>query len=431
MNNQKKYTMTQELNLIINEWLQKIISNPRSSQFISTLLVTLLIIIVSALALFIVRKILRIVAHQLAKRTKTEWDDILVKRKFFLAIAHLAPASIIYFSSGFAESFYPVLDSVTIKIGEIYYMFAIVMALNAFLSSINEIYQKSFSFANERPIAGFIQLIKIFMYFVTLLAIIAIIFDKELGKLLTGLGAMAAILLLIFRDTILGFVASIQISMNNMLKIGDWIEMSSRGADGSVIEMNLTTVKVENWDRTIAHIPTYALVTESFTNWKGMEQSGGRRIKRSINIDMNSVKFCNLDMLEKFQKFILIKDYVEKKQVEIEEYNAKLKVTPDQHFNGRRQTNMGIFRKYLEAYLQNNPNINTEMTFLIRHLQPTEKGIPIEVYVFSKDKRWAMYEAIQADIFDHILAILPEFELKIFQAPSGSDIKEIIPVLKK
>lgn len=422
--------MTQELNLIINEWLQKIISNPRSSQLISTMLVALLIITASILALFIVRKILRTFAHMFAKRTKTEWDDILVKRKFFLALAHLAPASIIYFSSGFAESFYPVLNSVTIKIGEIYYMFAIVLSLNAFLSSINEFYQKRFSFAKERPITGFIQLIKIFMYFVALLVLIAIIFDKELGKLLAGLGAMAAVLLLIFRDTILGFVASIQISMNNMLKIGDWIEMSSRGADGSVIEMNLTTVKVENWDRTIAHIPTYALVAESFTNWKGMEQSGGRRIKRSINIDMNSVKFCNLDMLEKFEKFILIKDYVEKKQQEIEEYNAKLKVTPDQYFNGRRQTNLGIFRKYLEAYLQNNPNINTEMTFLIRHLQPTEKGIPIEVYVFSKDKRWAMYEAIQADIFDHILAILPEFELKVFQAPSGNDIKEMIPVVK-
>ena len=416
----------QQINENIYEWLINLKVKPELAELTSTSIIGLSIIITALILLYITRKVLFGITHQLAIRTKTEWDDILLKNKFFHGVAHFVPASLIYFTANFAEPFFPGIVEPVQKFGEIYYLFAGVFTINAFLSSINEFYHKTFSFSNERPIAGFIQLLKIFIFFAGLLVFIAVVFDKELSKLFTGLGAMAAILLLIFKDSILGFVASMQISMNDMVKIGDWIEMPTRGADGTVTEINLTTVKVENWDRTISNIPTYSLVSESFINWKGMEQSGGRRIKRSINIDMTSVKFCSQELLEKFRKFVLIAAYVEKKQQEIDEFNTKLQVPPEQHFNGRRQTNLGIFRKYLDAYLRNHPMINTDMTFLVRHLQPSDKGIPIEIYVFCKDKRWANYEAIQADIFDHILAVIPEFELSIYQAPSGRDLTRFL-----
>lgn len=416
--------MLKDFNIEINEWLLELFDEKWSST-LSTTIIAITIILGSLLLFWISKKILFAVAHRVSTTTKTEWDDILLKKKFFSGVSHFVPASILYFSAGFAEPFFPAIDTVLLKFGEIYFLFIAIFTINAFLSSINEYYHKTFSFAKDRPIAGFIQLLKIFTYFVGVLIFIAVVFDKELGKLLTGLGAMAAVLMLIFKDSILGFVASIQMSMNNMVKLGDWIEMPSKGADGTVIEINLTTVKVENWDKTISNIPTYSLVSESFVNWKGMELSGGRRIKRSINIDMTSVKFCNQDLLEKFKKFVLIKDYVEQKQKEIDDFNALLHVPPEEHYNGRRQTNLGVFRKYLEAYLRNHPMINQEMTFLVRHLQSTEKGIPVEIYVFCKDKRWAFYESVQADIFDHVLAVIPEFELSVYQAPSGRDLKQL------
>lgn len=415
----------QNLNQLLFDWLFKISNREELSQFISSATIGLGILIVAFLLLYIVRKIMRASAHWLAKSTKTEWDDILLKHNVFLGIAHFVPASIIYFTSDFGNSFYPKLEPFIENTCNLYFLFAAVFTLSAFLSSVNEIYNKSFSFSKEKPIAGFIQLVKILMYFVAILIVVGILFDKDLGKLITGLGAMAAVLMLIFRDSILGFVAGFQISMNNMVKIGDWIEMPSRGANGTVTEINLTTVKVENWDKTITNLPTYSLVSESFVNWKGMELSGGRRIIRSINIDMDSVKFCDTPMLEKFEKFRLIKDYVISKQKEIEEFNVRNEVSPNEYFNGRRQTNLGVFRKYLDAYLHNHPMIRQDMTFLIRHLQPTEKGIPVQIYVFSKDNRWAYYEAIQADIFDHIIAVLPEFGLRIFQIPSGYDLRQL------
>ncbi|MDA3930949.1 MAG: mechanosensitive ion channel [Prolixibacteraceae bacterium] len=422
------------LNRILFKWLFSLTENIQLSANLSTSIVGLSIFIIALLLLFILRKIFVRFAHRFAKSTKTEWDDILIKYKFFYSLAHFAPALYIYFNASFAnlqvpgteELFFSNLQVIFLRISEVYFLGASIFLLNAFLSSVNEIYNKTFSFAKERPIAGFIQLIKIFIYFVGVLILISLLFDKELSKLFTGLGAMAAILILVFKDTILGFVASIQISMNDMVKIGDWINMPSRGADGDVIEINLTTVKVQNWDKTITMLPTYSLISESFVNWKGMEQSGGRRIMRSININMSSVKFCSSEMLKKLEKFVLIREYINDKENEIAAFNSTLKIDPKDHYNGRRQTNLGIFRKYLEAYLKNHPMINQEMTFLIRHLQPSEKGLPIEIYVFCKDQRWANYEAIQSDIFDHILAVIPEFDLMVFQNPTGSDFNRFI-----
>jgi miniconductance mechanosensitive channel len=411
---------------LIFEWLIDENVNSILAQKLATLFSGLIIILIAIILLYLFRRIFVQMAHQFAKNTKTLWDDILLKNRFFIGLAHLAPASFIYFSVDFSTAFYPALEIFILKFGKVYFLFVSIFILNSLLSSINDIYNISFPQSKERPLTGFVQLIKIFSYFIGLLILISILTNLNLGNLFKGLGAAAAILLLVFKDTILGFVASIQISMNDMVKLGDWITMPSRGADGTVTEINLHTVKVQNWDKTISMIPTYSLITETFVNWKGMEQSGGRRIKRSINIDMTSVKFCSQDMLRKFQKFVLIKDYVISKEQEIEAFNASLNISPEEHYNGRKQTNLGVFRKYLEAYLRNNPNINTEMTFLVRQLQPTETGIPIEIYVFSKDQRWANYESIQADIFDHVLAVIPAFELKVFQNPTGSDFQQLI-----
>ena len=301
----------------------------------------------------------------------------------------------------------------------------VLLVIDAFLNALHEIYQK-LPISQGRNIKGFVQVVKIVFYFIAILLIISILADEELTALIAGLGAMAAVLMLIFKDTILGFVASIQLSANKMVNVGDWISMPKYNADGDVIDISLNTVKVQNWDKTIATIPTYALVSESFNNWKGMEQSGGRRIKRSINIDMNSVTFLDATQIEKLRKFHLLKDYISEKEKQIADYNKSLGLEDGMVTNGRKMTNLGTFRKYLEEYLHQHPKIHKDMTFLVRHLQPTDRGLPIEIYVFSKDQAWANYEAIQADIFDHILAILPEFDLHVFQNPTGSDFQKIL-----
>ena len=391
--------------------------------FFAILLAVLSLLLLMALVQFITRVIfLRFIYHFLRK-TKTQWDDFLINRKVFGALAHLPSALILYSAYNFSDI--ESVSSVLYAIARIYLVSIFAIATIRAANAVNDMYQTT-PYATTRPIKGYIQLIQILIIFLTIIFIIAIAINKSPTGLLAGLGAMAAVLLLVFKDSILGFVASIQLSANRMLKIGDWIEMPSHKADGTVTDITLTTVKVQNWDKTITTIPTYALVSESFSNWAGMEESGGRRIKRSINMDMKSVRFCDKKLLEKLSHFYLLKDYIAQKEKEIAAYNERLQVKDDEIFNGRRQTNLGIFRYYLKAYLKQNPHVHQEMTMLVRHLQPTEKGLPIEVYVFSKDQEWANYESIQSDIFDHILAILPEFELKVFQNPGGSDIADAL-----
>ena len=387
-------------------------------------------VLLSIVALFIVAMIVHWVTkvltvkiiHRLVEKSKTDWDDYLLKRNVFQSMSHLTSALVFYYSCNFSEI--PEVTRLLTIFTNIYFVVIFIKVVSGVLKASNDIYLTT-PYASTRSIKGYIQLVMILVYFIAGIFIIGIVFDKSPIYLLGGLSAIAAVLLLIFKDTILGLVASIQLSANKMLKPGDWIEMPKYNANGTVIDISLNTVKVQNGDKTISTIPTYSLVTESFLNWSGMEESDGRRIKRFINIDMKSVKFCDDLMLEKFQKFRLIKNYVIEKQHEIAEHNQSLGVADDPIPNGRRQTNLGIFRKYLEEYLKANPHINNNMTFLVRHLQPTEAGIPIEIYVFSKEKELNNYEEIQADIFDHILAVIPEFELRVFQAPSGSDINDL------
>jgi miniconductance mechanosensitive channel len=273
------------------------------------------------------------------------------------------------------------------------------------------------------PIKGFVQALKLVATVIGLILILATILNKSPVYLLSGLGALTAVLLLVFRDAILGFVAGIQISVNNLVQVGDWIEMPKAGADGDVIDVSLTTVKVKNWDKTITTIPTYSLISDSFKNWRGMAETGGRRIKRAFNLDVQSIRFADEALVARWEKIDLLKGYLKQKRDEIEKANHDRGADLTILGNGRRITNVGTFRAYCMAYLRAHPQIHQDLTFLVRQLAPTEHGLPIEIYVFSKDIRWAYYEAIQADIFDHLLAVIGEFDLRIYQQPSGRDFR--------
>jgi miniconductance mechanosensitive channel len=388
---------------------------------LTAVLLTFVALIIVAVIVHWITKVITIkVIHRLVEKSKTEWDDYLLKHRVFQSMSHLTSAMVFYYSCNFSEILE--VTSLMTTITNIYFVIIFVKVVSGTLKAANDIYLTT-PYAASRSIKGYIQLVMILVYFVAIIFIVAFIFKKSPLGLLTGLTAFAAVLLLVFKDPILGLVASIQLSANNMLKPGDWIEVPKHNANGTVIDISLTTVKVRNGDLTISTIPTYSLVTDSFQNWSGMEESNGRRIKRSINIDMKSVRFCDEPMLEKYSQFRLISNYIVAKQQEILDHNKKLGIENDPIPNGRRQTNLGIFRKYLEEYLKNNPQVNQEMTLLVRHLQPTETGLPIEIYLFSKEKQLNGYEGIQADIFDHILAVIPEFDLRVFQSPSGDDIQ--------
>jgi miniconductance mechanosensitive channel len=390
---------------------------------LTAVVLTIVSLFIVAIIVHWITKILVIkIIHRLVEKSKTEWDDYLLKHKVFQSLSHLASALVFYYSVNFSEI--PEVTRLLTIFTNIYFVVIFIKVVSGILKAANDIYLTT-PYASTRSIKGYIQLIMILIYFIAGICIIGIIFNQSPLYLLGGLSAFAAVLILVFKDPILGLVASIQLSANNMLKPGDWIEVPKHNANGTVIDISLTTVKVQNGDKTISTIPTYSLVTDSFLNWSGMEESDGRRIKRSINIDMKSIQFCDDKMLDKFQQFRLISDYVIEKQTEIAKYNKDLGVVNDSIPNGRCQTNLGIFRKYLEVYLKDNPYINNDMTFLVRHLQPTEVGMPIEIYAFSKEKQLNEYEGIQADIFDHILAVLPEFGLRVFQSPSGHDINDL------
>ena len=366
--------------------------------------------------------ILQIVEHFAAK-SKTEWDDVLVKNGFFRRLSHLAPALIIYLmSSVFFENDTAIL--ITRRIAEIYMLFVAVFTIDAFLTSVVDIYH-SYDATGKLPIRIIAQVLKIILYAVIAIILISTIIGKSPVVLIGGLGAMAAVLMLIFKDPILGLAAGIQLSANDMVRKGDWIEMPKYGADGDVVDISLTTVKVQNWDKTIVTIPTFALVSEGVKNWRGMSESGGRRIKRSIFIDMTSVKFCTPEMIAKFNRIQHLSSYIGNKKKELEDYNSSHNIDDSVLVNGRRMTNLGTFRAYLESYLRDHPKISKNLTFLVRQLDPGPTGLPIEVYVFSSDQVWANYEGIQADIFDHILAVIPEFGLRVYQNPTGADFQNL------
>ncbi len=362
----------------------------------------------------------------LIRRTNTQWDDALIERGVLHRLAHLVPGLVIYRLAPLALVGHARLQEIVDTGVLVYLVLTSMLVIDALMSTTVDIY-RSTETSREISIKGLIQFLKVILYFLCGVFVVSVLLGKSPFYLLSGLTALTAVLLLIFRDAILGLVAGIQLSVNRMVARGDWIEMPKYGADGDVLDVTLTTVKVQNWDKTITTIPTYSLISESFKNWRGMQDSGGRRIKRSVYIDISTVKFLDEEMIERFGKIQYITDHIERKKQELAEYNELNQVDLSHLANGRRMTNVGTFRAYVEAYLKNHPQISQEMTFLIRQLAPTSKGLPIEIYVFCKDKVWANYEAIQGDIFDHILAIIPVFDLQAFQEPAGKDFRGLNP----
>ncbi|HPE86966.1 MAG: mechanosensitive ion channel [Bacteroidia bacterium] len=409
---------------IIYRWLIQLGMSEPSALLTKEIAGVLLILIVSTLAFIIGRFILIKVIYTFTRKTKSNWDDIMFDNKVFSRIAYFLPAWIIYTSIPLVLSEYEVLTHIIQKGISIYVWILVALLISSVLISINSIYE-TYESSKHKPIKGYVLFVRIVFWTIAAICIVAILLGKDPNAIFVGLGAFAAVLLLVFKDTILGLVGSVQLSSNDMVRIGDWISMPTRNADGTVIDISLTTVKVQNWDKTISTIPTYSLISESFQNWRGMEESGGRRIKRSINIDLNTIKFCTPEMLEKFHKIQLLTGYIDQKQKELNDYNEKHHIDNSVLVNGRRQTNLGVFRAYLQQYLNHLPAISNDMTFLVRQLQPTETGIPVEIYVFSTIQAWGEYENIQADIFDHILSIIPEFDLRAYQSPSGEDIRFI------
>lgn len=404
----------------LQKWLVDLGLNQQVALYLRWIIMGAGVIILAYISSIITRRILLAAISQLIKHTKTKWDDALLRRKFFRRLAQFAPALVIYY----AASLFPAIEDVIRRIANIYMILVGLSTFNSFINAFQDIYS-TYAVSRQKPIKGYLQVTQIILTVFAVLVIIAALLNRSVWPLLTGLGAMTAVLILVFKDAILGLVASVQLTNNDMVRIGDWIEMPKYGADGDVIDVTLATVKVQNWDKTITTIPAYALISDSFKNWRGMAESGGRRIKRALYLDMSSIKFCTPAMLERFGKYQLIKDYLELKLKDIEEYNKKNNIDTSELINGRNLTNIGTFRVYIGAYLRNHPKIHNDMTFLIRHLPPGPTGLPIEIYVFSNDQVWANYEAIQADIFDHILAVVPWFELRIFQNPTGNDFKSL------
>jgi miniconductance mechanosensitive channel len=383
----------------------------------------LVILLITVLSDVIARRLILISLKRIIKKTSTTWDDIIYEQKVFNRLSHIAPAIFLYYSLAYVLAEHHRISKLVQASLKIYMIIIALLVIYSFLNALNKIYQ-SLPVSNNRPIKGYIQLVQIFFTSMGVILILSIILGKSPTVLLTGLGAMAAVLMLIFKDTLLGFVASIQLSANNMIRIGDWITMPQHNADGTVVEITLNTVKIQNSDKTISTIPTYALISDSFWNWRGMQESGGRRIKKYISIDMRSVKFCTTDMIDTFRKITFMKDYLDQQQWKMVQRSSENPAKENFFTEGHSITNLGIFRKYLELYLKNHDMIHPDMPLAVRYLQSTETGIPIEIFAFSKEQEWVSYENIQADIFDHILAILPEFELKVFQNLSGSDLQE-------
>lgn len=379
-------------------------------------------VLISFIADLIAKKILLSVITKIVQKTRTKWDDILVERGLFTRLARIAPVLVLYFA---VPLIFPSADTVSALIQRIIlaYMIAVVlMVLSSFLSAVNAIYS-TYEISKNRPIKGYLQIVRVFISIFGVVLVVTTILNKSALGLLSGIGALSAVIMLIFKDSILGLVAAVQLSGNDMIRIGDWITVPDYGADGDVIDIKLQTVTIQNFDKTIVSVPIYSLISSSFKNWRGMSDSDGRRIKRHLSIDMNSIKFCSPEMIERFRKIDILGDYIASKQQEIDEDNITINANTSEMINGRRMTNLGVFRAYIEAYLRRHPKINNNMTFLVRQLQPTDKGISLELYVFSSDQNWANYESIQADIFDHLLASITFFDLAVYQIPSGLDLR--------
>ncbi len=407
----------------ISEWLQQYKLNIGTAEMLGLVGAALYLFILALLANYLAKRFIAYVVHPIIRKTTIQWDDLLIENNVIVRFSHIVPAAIIHF---FAPAIFDGTSEIIEMFSLIVNTYLIVITLfviDGVLNFTRAVWERG-PIGKRYPAKSFIQAAKLVINLIGLIFILSAILGKSPIVLFSGLGAVTAILLLIFKDAILGLVAGFQLSVNNMVMVGDWIEMPARGADGDVIDVSLTTVKVQNWDKTITTIPTYALISDSFKNWRGMSDSGGRRIKRALYVDMRTIQFADEEMLERFKRIRLLRPYLEKKLEEIQAYNDGVGEELSELINGRRLTNVGTFRAYCLAYLRNHPKVHQEMTLLVRQLAPGSHGLPLEIYVFTNDTAWARYEDIQGDIFDHFLSVLPEFGLSAYQAPSGADLEK-------
>lgn len=394
--------------------------NEISANILYYIIISVILLFLCAIVNFITKRIVLNLVSKIVSKNNFKWDDIMLENKVFHRLSLLIPGFVIYTFAIFYNDFQPIVQKVAVT----YILIAITLVFKSLLNAVDIIYRQN-PISNERPIKGLLQIIEIAIYIIIGIAVISNLINQNPIYMLSGIGAVTAVVTLIFKDLIIGFVSGIQLTWNDMLRIGDWVEMPKYGADGDVIDITLNTVKIQNWDKTISTIPTQAFVTDSFKNWRGMKDFGARRVKRSILIDMNTVKVCSDEMIERFKKIEFLSEYIEERAKEIENYNRENNINTELIINGRQLTNLGVFRVYLTNYLKNRINIRPGSTVMVRQLAPGENGIPVELYLFVADTIWANYEAIQADIFDHILAVVDVFELKIFQHPTGNDIKQL------
>ncbi|MDX5345865.1 MAG: mechanosensitive ion channel family protein [Hymenobacteraceae bacterium] len=392
--------------------------------YLNMLLLLLLTLSVAFIADRITRKILLGAVSRFAERSKTKFDDFLVQHRTLRNLAHLVPLVLAVQAIPVIFADFDSLIDPLLKLADIFLIVLSIKIARAFLRTCRD-YLKTTETFRDKPVESFVQVFVIFLYFVGGVLIFSTVTGKDVWAFITALGAASAILLLVFKDTILGFVASIQVSSNDMVRIGDWITMEKYGADGDVVEINLTTVKVQNFDKTITTIPTYNLISDSFKNWRGMQNTGGRRIKRSVFIKISSIRYLSDADVERLQQVQLLKEYLQERSQEIKKYNQQKGIDKSLLINGRSLTNIGVFRKYIDAYLAQHEHIHKEMTMMVRQLAPTTTGIPIELYVFTNDVRWANYEAIMADIFDHLLAAVRYFDLEVFEQPAADDLRSL------
>lgn len=407
--------MTEELAPWILRLLQSMnLLRPETNHGLGLLLLGLSFVLVALVMWRVTRWILDKLLHGLTRRTKATWDDQLLNRPFLTRLAFFIPLVILHAAVELLLPLHPRAQEVLVRgldlaaiINLLLVGFALANGIEEVLSGIRQL--------RDKPIASYIQLSKIAASVLAGIAIIALLIGQDIGVVVGGLGAATAIILLVFRDALLGLTASVQLSSGDLVRIGDWVQIDKYGADGDVVEINLTTVKVRNWDMTFTVVPTYALISESFKNWRGMSESGGRRIKRSITLRASSVRFASEALLGRMEGVQVLAPWLKERTLEIEQSNAASGIQTHVQVNGRRLTNIGLFRNYTERYLRNHPGINQEMTLLVRHLQPTGEGVPVEFYCFAKDKEWSAYESLMADILDHLLAAAPYFELEVFE----------------
>ena len=389
------------------------------SSLLSTVTLVVIVTILSWVANYAAKLIINTVVTRIVRRTASQWDDIFLEQKVFTRLSHLAPALVIWFMAAWALKAYPIWLIIVHKIAYIYMVAAGMMVLLAFVEAWHLIYN-TLAVAQHRHIKGYVQLVKIFVIIIAVLVIISVVFKKDISTIIASLGAMAAVLILVFRDTLLGLVASIQLSADNMLRVGDWITIPKRDVDGLVVDISLNSVKIQNFDKTIVNVPTYSLINESFQNWKGMEESGVRQIKRAISIDMKSIRFLDSELKDKLSSIPLLKEFIESSEKSTQEKGTIS--NQNIFFNTSRLTNLGVFRYYAEAYIKQYPTIDKNQPFIVRHRPPEGNGLPLQIYGFSMNNLMIPYENTQSEIFEHLLAIMNEFGLKVFQQPTGDDL---------